>query len=98
VRVDPFEEARELETGARREGTTRRALLAQYGDLWAELARNGRASLGLQANGTIDVDLDHADLRGVGNDELPLALATCASAAAVCRQASRVRAGGGSGL
>jgi formimidoylglutamate deiminase len=28
VRVDPFEETRELETGARREGTTRRALLA----------------------------------------------------------------------
>ena len=58
VRVDPFEETRELETGARREGTTRRALLAQYGDLWAELARNGLASLGLEANGTIDVDLE----------------------------------------
>jgi formimidoylglutamate deiminase len=98
VRVDPFEETRELETGARREGTTRRALLAHNGDLWAELARNGLASLGLEANGTIDVDLDHPDLRGVGRDELPLALATCASAGAVCRQASRVRAGGGSGL
>ena len=48
VRVDPFEETRELETGARREGTTRRALLAHHGDLWAELARNGLASLGLQ--------------------------------------------------
>ena len=98
VRVDPFEETRELETGARREGTTRRALLAHHGDLWAELARNGLASLGLEANGTIDVDLDHPDLRGVGSDELALALATCASAGAVCRQASRVRAGGGSGL
>jgi hypothetical protein len=33
----------------------------------------------------------------VGRDELPLALATCASAGVVSRQASRVRAGGGSG-
>ena len=47
VRVDPFEEVRELETGARRERQTRHALLAAAGDLWAELARAGRASLGL---------------------------------------------------
>src|SRR5206468_9122742 len=49
VRVDPFEEVRELETGARRERQTRHALLAsaEGGDLWSELARNGRASLGL---------------------------------------------------
>lgn len=96
VRVDPFEETRELETGARREGTTRRALLAHYGDLWGELARNGLASLGLDGGQTIDVDLDHPDLRGVGRDEMALALATCASAGVVSRQASRVRAGGGS--
>ena len=49
-----------------------------------------------EAGDTIDVDLDHPDLRGVGSDELALALATCASAGVVCRQASRVRAGGGS--
>jgi formimidoylglutamate deiminase len=96
VRIDPFEEARELETGARRDGTTRRALLAHYGDLWGELARNGLASLGLDGGTTIDVDLDHADLDGVSKDELPLALATSATAAAVSRQARRLRAGGGS--
>ena len=95
VRVDPFEEVRELETGARRAGLTRRALLDHYRDLWAELARNGLASLGLSGGDTIDVDLDHPDLRGVAHGELPLALATCASAATVCRQASRLRAGGG---
>jgi hypothetical protein len=33
----------------------------------------------------------------VGSDELPLALATCVSAGVVCRQARRLRAGGGSG-
>jgi formimidoylglutamate deiminase len=87
VRVDPFEEVRELETGARRERQTRHALLAASGDLWGELARNGRASLGLgeedEAAGTIEVDLDHPDLRGVAAADVPLALATCASAAVV---------------
>ncbi|MGI8780908.1 MAG: formimidoylglutamate deiminase [Solirubrobacteraceae bacterium] len=85
VRVDPFEETRELETLARRERRTRHALLATYGDLWGELARNGRASLGLQDAGTIGVDRDHPDLRGVADADLPLAIATCASAAVVCR-------------
>jgi formimidoylglutamate deiminase len=80
VRVDPFEEARELETGARREGETRRALLATVGDLWGELARNGRASLGLSDAGRVTIDLDHPDLRGVPADDLGPALATCASA------------------
>jgi len=64
---------------------TRHALLATYGDLWGELARNGRASLGLQDAGTIGVDRDHPDLRGVADADLPLAIATCASAAVVCR-------------
>jgi formimidoylglutamate deiminase len=86
VRVDPFEETRELETLARRERRTRHALLAHYGDLWAELARNGRASLGLDDAGTIAVDRDHPELSGIAEADLPLAVATCASAAAVCRR------------
>jgi formimidoylglutamate deiminase len=90
VRVDPFEEVRELETGARRERETRFGLLAQTGDLGGELARNGRARLGLgddpQATGTIDVDLEHPDLRGVSEPDLPFALATCASAGVVVRR------------
>ena len=87
VRLDPFEEVRELETLARREGQTRHALLAAAGDLWGELARAGRASLGLPEEGgvTIEVDLDHSDLRGVELADLPLALATCASAGVVVR-------------
>jgi formimidoylglutamate deiminase len=89
VRVDPFEEVRELETGARRERQTRHALLAASGDLWGELARNGRASLGLgeaeEAAGTIEVDLDHPDLQGVDDEDVRLALATCASAGVVVR-------------
>jgi formimidoylglutamate deiminase len=90
VRIDPFEEARELETLARRNRGTRQALLAAYGDLWAELVRAGCASLGLEDAGTIAVDRDHPDLRGVAEADLPLAVATCASAAVVSRPARLV--------
>jgi formimidoylglutamate deiminase len=85
VRVDPFEEIRELETGARRERQTRHALLAAGGDLWAQLARNGAASLGIEdaPPRPVHVDLDHPDLAGVREADLPYALATCASAGAV---------------
>jgi formimidoylglutamate deiminase len=86
VRVDPFEEARELETGARRERETRSGLLAASGDLWDELGRNGRASLGIGDAGTVAIDLDHPDLSGVAEDDLPLALATCASAGVVVHE------------
>jgi formimidoylglutamate deiminase len=93
TRVDPFEEVRELETGARRERETRAALLATSPeqDLWAELARNGHASLGLRpgtAGGTA-IDLDHPDLEGVPHSDLPRALATCASAGVVVPHGGR---------
>ncbi len=85
VRIDPFEEVRELETGARRERQTRHALLAASGDLWGELCRNGRASLGLpeagDGAGTIAIDLGHPSLSAIAREDLPYALATCASAA-----------------
>ncbi len=85
IRIDPFEELRELETLARRERQTRFALLAAAGgDLWGEVLANGRASLGLTGEpATIELDLDHPDLAGVALPDLRLALATCASAAVV---------------
>ncbi len=85
VRIDPFEEVRELETGARREGETRHGLLAGSGDLWGELVRNGEASLGLEkgAAGNVEIDLDHPTLAGVAEEDLQLALATCATACVV---------------
>jgi formimidoylglutamate deiminase len=58
-----------------------------------ELVRNGLASP-VRGGDTIGVDLDHPDLRGVGNDDWR-SRGTCASAGVVARQASRVRAGGG---
>jgi len=88
VRIDPFEEARELETGSRRERQLRSGLLAAVGDLWTELCRNGYRSLGVAAEPeqpTIEIDLDHVDLRGVDFADLPLALVTCGSAGVVTR-------------
>jgi formimidoylglutamate deiminase len=93
VRIDPFEETRELETLARRERGSRAALLAAHGDLWAELVRAGRVSLGLEDAGTIAIDRDHPDLRGVDESDLPLAVATCASAAVVSAPPGAGRAG-----
>jgi len=86
IRIDPFEELREMETLARREGQTRDALLAAAaGDLWGPTLTNGRASLGLENTkpGVIELDLDHPDLAGVAERDLGLALATCASAGVV---------------
>jgi formimidoylglutamate deiminase len=80
VVVDPFEELRELETGARRERRTRHALLAATGDLWRAIAENGRASLGLQECGEVAVDLDHPRLRGVPADDLARAVVMSGSA------------------
>jgi len=88
VRIDPFEEARELETGSRRERQLRSGLLAAVGDLWTELCRNGYRSLGVGAEPeqpTIEIDLDHVDLRGVDVADLAFALVTCASAGVVTR-------------
>ncbi len=81
--LDPFEEVRELETLARREGGTRDALLARHGDLWGELARAGAVSLGIEPPPPIAVDRSHPRLRGVSDADLPLALATCGTAAMV---------------
>jgi formimidoylglutamate deiminase len=79
--LDPFEEVRELETLARREGRTRHALLAHHGDLWAEVARAGAHALRIDPPPPVIIDRDHPRLRGV--DDLVPALATCATAAIV---------------
>ena len=92
IRVDPFEEVRELETGARRQGETREGLVSASVDLWGELVTSGAASLGLdqEALPRIELDLTHPTLRDVPAEDLALAIATCAAADAV---AGRVPAG-----
>jgi formimidoylglutamate deiminase len=90
VRIDPFEEARELETLSRRERELRTGLLAaSAGELWDELCRAGARSLGIEAGATVRVDLEHPDLRGVAPEDLRLALVTSASAGIVVPQAAR---------
>jgi formimidoylglutamate deiminase len=86
TRIDPFEELREMETLARREGHTRFALLAAAdGDLWGQMVANGRASLGLAVApvAEIELNLEHPDLANVADEDLMLAVATCASAGVV---------------
>src|ERR671919_870884 len=95
VRIDPFEEARELETLARREGLTRHALLAAKGDLWADLCRAGARSLGIETAGEVEIDPEHPDLRGIDPDDLPSALVTCASAGVVRTGSSEAAGAGG---
>jgi formimidoylglutamate deiminase len=92
TRIDPFEELREMETLARREGETRDALLAAAGgELWDVTVANGRASLGLQSTTEIEVDLDHPQLAAVAEENLGWALATCASAAVVSADVRTLR-------
>jgi formimidoylglutamate deiminase len=87
VRIDPFEEARELETLSRRERELRSGLLAATGDLWRELCVTGYRSIGLSDDladhANVEIDLEHPDLRGIDPGDLPLALVTCASAGVV---------------
>ena len=73
VRIDPFEEVRELETGARRERAHPHALLGAAGDLWAELAANGaRIARPRRPRQRSTIDLDHPDLAGIAEADLPL--------------------------
>ncbi len=84
VRIDPFEEARELETLSRRELELRAGLMASVGDLWAQLCRAGYRCLGLPETGLeVAVDLGHPDLRGIERGDLSRALVSCASAGVV---------------
>ena len=87
TRIDPFEELREMETLARREGQTRDALLAAAdGDLWGRTLTNGRASLGpagLRAGHDRARSRPPRSRRPSPSRDLGLALATCASAAVV---------------
>jgi formimidoylglutamate deiminase len=85
VRIDPFEETRELETIARRLGVSRNGLLAVTGDLWGDLAGNGAASLGISGDRMIEINMDHTSIRGVAPEDLPYALATCAESGIVVR-------------
>ncbi len=78
VRIDPFEELREIETNARRQAGRRNVLVAP-GDrspaAWLLRAAWGRPGLSPGAPADlIEIDLDHRALAGVAPEDLPAAL------------------------
>jgi formimidoylglutamate deiminase len=85
VVIDPLAEARELESEARRERRTRRALLARAGgDLWGALVRAGERALGAPSERWLTLDPAAAPhLAGVAPEDLSAALVTTAGATAV---------------
>jgi formimidoylglutamate deiminase len=78
VRIDPFEELRELEGIARRQ-TGRRGVFSTD-ELYAFGGEVGAHSLGLDARPEIEIDLEHPSLRDVGREHVRAALvAGCAA-------------------
>jgi formimidoylglutamate deiminase len=78
VRIDPFEELRELEGIARRQ-TGRRGVFSTN-ELYAFGGDVGARSLGLVAQPEIEVDLEHRSLRQVAREDVPAALLAGAAA------------------
>ena len=78
VRIDPFEELRELEGIARRQ-TGRRGVFSTE-ELWSFGTEQGARSLGLDAWPGIEVDLGHVALAGVDRDDVAAAVLTSCSA------------------
>jgi formimidoylglutamate deiminase len=83
--IDPFAEARELESEARRERRTRRALLARAGgDLWGALVRAGERALGAASDRRLTLDPDTVPhLAGVAPEDILAALVTTGGASDV---------------
>jgi formimidoylglutamate deiminase len=78
VRVDPFEELRELEGIARRQ-TGRRGVFSTD-ELHAFGGDVGARSLGLEARPEIEVDVGHPALRGVEPEQVPAVLVSSCAA------------------
>jgi formimidoylglutamate deiminase len=78
MRIDPFEELRELEGIARRQSGTRGVV--PTADLLAIGSSEGAAALQLAGWDPVDIDLDHRSLSGVAREHLGAALiAGCAA-------------------
>ena len=81
--------AAEAASWIEREGKIRKIILTPAMIVVWVLGLALALNLGLADGATIEVDRDHADLRGVADEDLAFAVATCASAAVVCRPARR---------
>ena len=72
VRIDPFEELRQLEGIARRQDGRRGVFATE--ELWEIGGANGASSLGLESWAEIEVDGAHRSLEGVAEEHLHAAL------------------------
>jgi formimidoylglutamate deiminase len=78
VRIDPFEELRELEGIGRRQ-TGRRGVFSTD-ELYGFGGDVGARSLGLESRPEMEIDLGHPALRGVGPEQVPAVLiSSCAA-------------------
>jgi formimidoylglutamate deiminase len=83
VRIDPFEELRELEGIARRQ-TGRRGVFSTD-ELLGFGSERGAAALGLGDWPRIEIDLGHPSLAGVASNDVPAALVAGCAADVVVR-------------
>jgi formimidoylglutamate deiminase len=83
VRIDPFEELRELEGIARRSSGTRGVFTPEA--LLEAGSGNGARALGLRDWAEIEIDLGHASLRGVAAEHVLAALVAGCGADVVAR-------------
>jgi formimidoylglutamate deiminase len=72
VRIDPFEELRQLEGIARRQDGRRGVFATE--ELWQIGGANGASALGLDVWADIEVDRAHRSLDGVTDEHVPAAL------------------------
>ncbi|MCS7007492.1 MAG: amidohydrolase family protein, partial [Gaiellaceae bacterium] len=86
VRIDPFEELRELEGIARRLSGRRGVFGTE--ELLSIGGANGARALGIDAWPAIEVDLDHPTLAGVAREHVVAALLSSCAADVVCAPTS----------
>ena len=72
VRIDPFEELRQLEGIARRQDGRRNVFATE--ELWDIGGANGASSLGLESWADVEIDVTHRSLAGVAEEHLQAAL------------------------
>ena len=95
VRIDPFEELRELEGIARRQDGRRGVFSTE--ELWEIGGASGAPSLGLDAWADMEVDVEHPSLDGVADEHLRRRSSRAAPPTSSCRAGRDCRGASTSG-